>query len=89
MIPKNQTWYDDKSGESARDFAPPVFTCSICGEKYLCDSVGEFDFYGESVCQYCAKDEFDRCQNCGLLFEKGKYKSCPECGEIKEFGEIK
>ena len=81
----NRRYLEDRYGESLKDFLPDVFKCNICGEKYELEFTGKYEFGKEVICEYCIKDNFDRCENCGTIWEKEKGMICPECGErLKE-----
>ena len=80
----NRRYLEERYGESLKDWAPAIFKCAVCGEKYECEYINEYEHDGESVCEFCLKDYFRRCENCGAIWEKEKGMVCSKCGEIEE-----
>ena len=63
------------------DFNPEIFKCIQCDETFDEAFHGEpgKDADRDPICNDCAVD-FDRCDNCGLLWDKGDQEKCPDCG---------
>ena len=62
---------------------PPHFKCVQCDDKFETEfHTPEHDSDGEEVCEFCATEDFDRCDNCGVIWYKDDgHKTCPDCGE--------
>ena len=77
-------YFDDPKQYKRKYVTPDFWECSGCSGKFAVTDYGDVQVNkdGEQFCDDCAEQDFDRCDNCGLLWGKeNMYDKCPDCGE--------